>query len=191
MIAGTSLSLVVGAACGQREESATTPTSTPVTVASTTTLEPVQPAPETTTPDKTIVATATTESGSNDAEVFVLDGVVLQLAAGTRFTLLEPTRTITMPNGRSIEQRRYRHTFGNGTGGETAAIAVQPEDDPYLQDILALPGLDDGTAETITEGDDRYFARYKRVGDRIVQVAFTETSPESADQLMAAIGETK
>ena len=93
MIAGTSLSLIVGAACGQREESATTPTSTPVTVASTTTLEPVQPAPETTTPDKTIVSTLTTESGSDDAEVFVLDGVVLQLAAGTGFTLLEPTRT--------------------------------------------------------------------------------------------------
>ena len=68
---------------------------------------------------------------------------------------------------------------------------MQPEDDPFLKDILALPGLDDGTAEQRVEGDGRYFSRFKRIGDRIVGVGFAEASAESADRLMAAIGETK
>ena len=186
MIAATSLLLVVGAGCGQREESATTQNAAPVTAASTTTLEPVQPAPETTTPGKTMAPTT-----SPAAEQFTLDGVKLQLAPGTGFTLLEPTQTGTYINGRSYEFRRYRHQFADNTGGESATIALQPEDDPFLKDILALPGLDDGTAEQRVEGDGRNSFRFKRIGDRIVGVGFAEASAESADRLMAAIGGAK
>ena len=188
-IAATSLLLVVGAACGQRKESATTPTATAVTAASTSVSEPKQPGPPTTTPDRTIAPT--TAPAPPTAEQFTLDGVKLQLALGTGFTLLEPTQTGTYINGGSYEFRRYRHQFADNTGGESASIALQPEDDPFLKDILELPGLDDGTAEQRVEGDGRCFFRFKRIGDRIVGVGFAEASAESADRLMAAIRDAK
>ena len=125
------------------------------------------------------------------AEQFTLDGVKLQLFPGTGFTLLEPTQTGTYINGGSYEFRRYRHQFADNTGGESASIALQPEDDPFLKDILELPGLDDGTAEQRVECDGRCFFRFKRIGDRIVGVGFAEASAESADRLMAAIRDAK